>query len=91
MRRTWDGDGVVMVDEMGGAAQEFCEFSGAPQELLALIGGEVIRGGRGLGECDDWVGHGGGGRGGVARRMGQLLWVITRPEAQSASWQATQK
>ena len=84
-----------MVDEMRGTAEEFCEFAGAPQELLALMRGESIRGGWGLGEGDDWMGHCRlvveRGRDGGAHFMGQFLWAITRPEAKSPSLQTTQK
>jgi len=43
---------------MRSTAKEFCEFASTLQELLALIRGEGIRGGRGLGEGDDWMSHG---------------------------------
>ena len=46
-----------MVDEMRGTAEEFCQLSGTLQELLALIGRQRVRGGRGLGEGNDWMGH----------------------------------
>ena len=46
-----------MVDEMRGAAEEFCQFAGAPQELFTLMRREGVRGGWGLGEGDDWVSH----------------------------------
>ena len=53
--RTWGR--LVIVDEMRGTTEEFCQFAGTPQELLALMRCECIRGGRGLGEGDDWMGH----------------------------------
>ena len=42
---------------MRGAAKEFCQFAGAPQELFALMRCERVRGGRGLGEGNGWVDH----------------------------------
>ena len=32
----------IVVDEMRSAAKEFCQFAGAPQELFALVGCEVV-------------------------------------------------
>ena len=48
---------VVVVDEVRGTTEEFCQFAGTPQELLALMRGERVRGGRGLGKGDDRAGH----------------------------------
>lgn len=90
---TWQG--FIIVDEMRGAAEEFCQFASTPQELLALLRGERVRSGRGLGKGDDRVGHGrpavGRRKDGDAHLMGRFLWVITRLEAKCPSFQATQK
>jgi len=69
---------LLVVDEMRGTAEEFCQLSGTPQELLALIRRQCVRGGRGLGEGNDWMGHfrlvvRSGGEAGVAHFMGRFL------------------
>lgn len=53
--QTWGR--TIVVGEMRGTAKDLCQFAGTPQELLALVGGEGVRGGRGLGEGDCWMGH----------------------------------
>lgn len=47
----------IIVDEMRGAAKELSQFAIAPQELLSLVKGEVVGGGRGLREGYDGVSH----------------------------------
>jgi hypothetical protein len=72
---------ALIVDEVRGAPEEFCQFAGAPQELLALVRGEGVRGRRGLWVGDDWMGHGRRAvgrrrRSGGCERTGRLLWEI---------------
>lgn len=73
--RTWER--TVAVGEMRSTAEELSQFAGTLQELLALLRRERVRGGRGLGEGDDWVGHcrpvAGRRRDGGAHLMGRIL------------------
>ena len=90
---TWER--AVVLDKIRGTTEELCQFAGAPQQLLALVRGERVRGGRGLGEGDGWMGHGRRsveGRDRVTHRTRRrLLWVIKTARSKSPSLQTTKR